>query len=235
MKHLNLSPTLAPIGWIIAALALILFVGAPRSAATAPDVRADLKLALAKVAVNEAGFSSLPDVALIYAAAGSMGRSHQTRLNWLRRHSRRVLGDRECLRGNCRWTRSLEWNDMMPVGWDPVRDGRWVPQRWARARRWAHGIVEGTLEVQACPGDEPPQTWGGRMDHARALRHGLSPLGCREFSHSLNEGYRYLTGEERASATETAEMQAEVDELELVPTNDSAIPATVAQGEGRRE
>lgn len=210
----------------IAALLALLTMGAltlalvPQARATEPSVKAQLKLALAKVATNEAGFSSLPDVALVYSAAGSVGRSDRTRLNWLRSHSRRVLGDRECTRGNCRWTRGLGWDDLMPPGWDVTRDGTWRPQRWARVRRWAHEVVEGTITLRACPGEAPPQTWGGAMDHERAVRNGLVALGCRAFSGSLNEGYRYLTSAERAAATAS----------DLSGANDSAIPANLAQG-----
>lgn len=205
------------------AIMALLLCAAPPGKADEPSVKQELKLALAKVAVNEAGFSSEADVALIYAAAGSMGTSHQTRLNFLRRHSRRVLGDRDCAEGrNCQWTRNLTWSDVQPLGWRS--DLRWSPQRWARVRRWASGFVEGTNRLRACP--EVPQTWGGTMDHARAVSRGLRPLGCRTLSGSLNEGYRYI------AEGESEEARPEPPSYE---DNTGPIPASVARGRRDRD
>jgi len=217
MKYLNPTPTLAPIGWLITVLALVFFAGIPQGSATT-DAREGLKLALAKVCVNEAGFSSMADCALIHDASGSTGQSSQTRLNWLNRHSRRVLGDRECgNRRNCQWTRNLTWADTMPEGWDTANE--WHPRHWAQVRRWAHGLVYGTITLHPCP--NTPQTWGGRMDHERAVNRGLEPLGCVG---TLNEGYRYDSAEPRPAVAAPASSGE---------TPEGAIPASLAAGSRR--
>lgn len=149
-----------------------------------------LALGIAKVAANESSMRTPGDVALIHQATMAHGSSVYARLRWLKSHSARVLGG-ECdpsKHGNCEWTRHLTWSARRPAGW-PSELVDWRPSRWLRVLRLAWGLLDGHLTLEPC--ERAPYTWGGKMDHARALKHGLVPLGCEE---TLNEGYRLAAG-----------------------------------------
>jgi len=80
--------------------------------------RRELALALAKVCVNESGFDSLADCAMIFQIVENQRAITDERRVWLERHSARVLGIRPCdHRNNCFWSRNLGWNDEEPAGW----------------------------------------------------------------------------------------------------------------------
>ncbi len=155
------------------------------------DVREQLALDVARVAVNEAGFGSPRDVLLIWQVVEANGRTDADRLAWLRRHSacptaqttREVALSRP---GNCRWTRELDASDRRPESWPA--DVVWRAESWARVRRLALRLVFGLERRRVC--SVAPMTWGGPMDHERALERGLVPVECEG---TLNRGYRVVT------------------------------------------
>jgi hypothetical protein len=171
---------------VIRGLLVAVLVAIPTYAAA--DVRDELALDLARVAVNEAGFESPADVVLIWQVTEANGADDATRLEWLRRHSACPAGqtsDEVALTrpGNCRWTRELVDGDARPESWPA--DVIWRPEAWARVRRLARRLVYREERRRVC--SITPITWGGPMDHARALERGLEPVGC---SGTRNEGYR---------------------------------------------
>lgn len=152
------------------------------------DVREQLALDLARVAVNEAGFGSPADVVLIWQVVESRARSDADRLAWLRSHSACPTGQttREVALsrpGNCAWTRELDDSDRRPQSWPAAVV--WRPEAWARVRRLALRLVYGLEQRRVC--SSSPSTWGGDMDAARALERGLVPVACEG---TLNTGYR---------------------------------------------
>lgn len=151
--------------------------------------RRELALAVAKVAVNEAGFRSPQDVALIWQVTEARGRTHADRLSWLRRHSSCVLTDRplnreELRRGNCSWTRYLGDDDAQPEGWPSDLVWSNFVRRWRQIRQLSLRLVDGRSRLRPCT--ETPRTWGGIMDHTRALERGLRPIRCEG---TLNTGF----------------------------------------------
>ena len=167
-------------------LSIALSIAAPAYAQSATE--ATLGLAIAKVCANESGFDSPADCDLIWQATRNGatpprdGRVLRAQLAWLRAHSRRVLGTRRCLRGNCLWSRHLRRSSRAPEGWPA--SARWRPEAWAAMLAQADAMVAGTRSVQACEGR--PITWGGSMDRAGAIRRGLVPLACTQ---TRNVGY----------------------------------------------
>lgn len=171
-----------------AAIGVHLAQGCPPPAAARDGVEERLALAVAKVAVNEANFESPADVALVYQCTEAHGDAPGEQLAWLRSHSARVLGDRECREGrNCRWSRGLTLAATRPPGWP--EGVRWRPAAWRRVLRLARRLVGGEEQRRPCIGR--PVTWGGDMDHAEALRRGLRPLHC---AGTRNTGYGVAVG-----------------------------------------
>jgi len=143
-----------------------------------------LALAVAKVCANESGFDSPRDCALIWQVVTAHHDRDALRLAWLRAHSRRVLGDRACRRGNCEWTPHLTRRAVEPRGWP---DGaRWRPSAWRGLVTRADELVGGAPYTPPCDGT--PITWGGRMDHRGAVARGLVALSC---DGTRNTGYAY--------------------------------------------
>ncbi len=153
--------------------------------------RADLVLALARVAYNEAGDNE-PDLALIWAATRAHGETDRARLGFLYRHSpcaTAQLPDSIAYQrpGRCRWTRNLDHRGQQPRGWIPSRDGRWTSRdrdRWLAHLERAGEFVRGERVLDVCP--ETPWTWDGRRWIAERVAEGRRPLGC---TGTLNEGY----------------------------------------------
>lgn len=166
--------------------------GAPSAAAAAPtpSVHAQLRLAVAQVTANEAGFRSLRDADLIWQATARF-RTDEAKLAWLRSHSCRVLGQEYCLRPrpcpegrNCQWAQHLTWSDEPPLNWPA--DTVFPAHSWRRLREHVQELVRGR-GVRACAGT--PVTWGGEMDEARAARLGYVALDCGA---TRNTGYGRL-------------------------------------------
>ena len=137
-----------------------------------------LALALAALTANEAGLGRdeppVRDLGVIIQAADYHASTDAGRLRWLRRHSARVLGDRECRPGrNCQWTRGLEWNDAQPPGWPSA--AVWRPERWRRLRALALRAVTSERPPGPCP--VPIVSWGSRADF-EANRFGWIPVDC---------------------------------------------------------
>jgi len=174
------------------------------SHAQRPDSRRELAVAVAKVAVNEASLQVLrpAEVALIYQCAETRATTVETRLSWLRAHSSCVLTSRPLTEreegSNCRWTRHLEDSDAEPENWPEALEWEGAYQRrWGQIREFAYRLVLGHERMRPCDGR--PFSWGGPMDHARALRLGLRPLNCRDpqsGERTLNEGYALVGGDE---------------------------------------
>jgi hypothetical protein len=173
-----------------ALVTLLALLGAAGGASAQTRAERELALAVAKVAVNEAGFRAPADVALVWQVTEAHGSTTSARLGWLRAHSARVLGDRECTGGNCIWTRGLTWGDDEPEGWPET----WPPwrlyrARWAQVRAYALALVQGRVAARPCA--ETPDTWGGEMDHQGAIDRGMRRCGCVG---TLNQGYRRIDG-----------------------------------------
>lgn len=168
------------------------------------DVRDELALEVARVAMNEAP-GSAGDVRLIWEVVETSARTPEDRLAFLRRHSACASPAGDCDRdgdvdalddeaararpGNARWTRFLLAGDDEPDGWPST----WSWERlgrptWARTREFARRLVFGLDRRRVC--EEPPHTWAGRMDHARAARLGMLPVVCIG---TENGGYRYAS------------------------------------------
>jgi hypothetical protein len=150
-------------------------------------VRDELALAIAKVAVNEAGWGAPADVAMIHQITEGHGATDVERLAWLRAHSGCVLTYRpiERTRRNCRWARHLADNDLEPEGWP--EDVLWqnYVRRWRQIRMLSRALVEGRSTIRPCR--ETPTTWGSPQDHERAIRNGrLRMVECRS---TINRGY----------------------------------------------
>ena len=147
--------------------------------------RRDLVLAVSKVCVNEAGFDSLPDCALIWQVVEAQRGINSERLVWLERHSARVLGDRRCFPGrNCNWTRNLVWGSAEPAGWPT--DLPWQPLKWRRVLEYVSRLVSGEETRRPC--DETPDTWDGAAWHEENLARGYTPIECEG---TRNLGYRW--------------------------------------------
>jgi hypothetical protein len=160
-----------------------------------PGAQAELALAVAKVAANEASLSAIrpAEVALVWQTTEARASSTARRLAWLRVHSSCVLTDREMTaaerRGNCVWSRHLTDRDVKPDNFPEHLSWPTHARRWAQVRAYAHRLVDGRERFRPCVG--APFTWGGEMDHAAALERGLVPLRCvdREGEPTLNTGY----------------------------------------------
>lgn len=156
------------------------------SSAGAEDVSdKDLALAVARVSVNESGWSSPADAAMIWQATKAHGRTNATRLAWLRRHSWTLFTTLPVPHGNARWTRDLNWEGERPRHW-PSNAPAWshYRKRWENVLRYALGLVTGRIRNRPCPAGVA--TWGGSMDSAQAELRGLVPLECEG---TLNTGY----------------------------------------------
>lgn len=167
-----------------AILALIL-VAMPATAQR--GVHRELALAVAQVAVNEATLALIQpaDLYLIWQITEGHGDTPGARLAWLRSHSRRVLGIDPCTAGNCLWSAGLTWSDAEPPGWPTALAWRGrYERRWRQVREMAARLVRGEEYEPPCV--LTPDTWGGPMDHARALAHGMVQVVC---AGTANAGY----------------------------------------------
>lgn len=152
------------------------------------DAREALVLDVARVAVNESGFGSPADIVLIWQAVEASGRTAETRLSWLRRHSACPTGltsDAVALSrpGNCRWSRHLTFACTEPPHWPA--DVRWSGEACARVFRLVRRLVYGYERRRVC--EETPHTWGSLADHPGAVRRGLRLITCVG---TRNRGYR---------------------------------------------
>lgn len=192
-------------------LLLALFVAAALLLPLTCEAQADEELeleaaaALARYAVNEAGWSSPADALLLWqvATVHAEDRGHPDlagTLLELRRRSRCVLARRrpaEWPPGNCRWSRYLDRSG------DPPRNWRAGPEAWADRCRalwfalldYCLGVVRGE-EPRPCEGR--PQTWDGWGPgdswHTANLADGFVLVACADpygGGRLLNAAYRY--------------------------------------------
>lgn len=142
-----------------------------------------LILLVASVCVNEAGFDSQADCQLIWQVVEGHSSTVEGQLRWLRNHSAKVSGLRECTRGNCLWTRNLTPDGARPEGSTaPYWNENWFP----RVHGWAADLVEGRDLARPCP--STPDTWDGLRWLDRSIERGYTPLGCQG---TRNEGFLY--------------------------------------------
>jgi len=166
---------------VVFGVCALLFATCAGPAAAQERAVRDLGLALAKVCVNEAGFESPADCALIWQVVEGQRATARERLWWLTRHSQRVLGTRPCRRGNCGWTPHLTRSGRRPAGW-PAGVG-WVPARWERVLYFCDRLVIGDETARPCA--ETPTTWDGRRWRAANERRGFRVVDCEG---TLNDG-----------------------------------------------
>lgn len=133
-----------------------------------------LALMVARTSMNESGGND-KDTVLIHQAATRNGtRSHREAVRWLRRHSARVNGHRECLPDRpCRWSRHLRWNDRRPAEYPSHL--RWDVDLWRAVKRHALAMVRGQAVQRVCPVDIV--SWGSRADMVDN-RFGLIAVRC---------------------------------------------------------
>lgn len=161
------------------------------------SVTAALVLALFRVAINEGALANAREVSLIWQVTTAHGHGAGERLAWLRRHSPQALGLRiQDLRqpgmrgaaGNAAWASHLVLTCEKPEALEVTQ--AW----WNRARKdqclivahLAEALVMGRVHDEPCEGH--PTTWGGLMDHARAVRLGMVQHRCVGV---LNEGWSW--------------------------------------------
>jgi len=204
-------------------LSIALSIAAPAYAQSA--TAATLGLAIAKVCANESGFDSPADCDLIWQAIQNGatpprdGRVLRAQLAWLRAHSRRVLGTRRCLRGNCLWSRNLRRSPLPTAclaasllrrsrAMSPFsRRGRTAPAR--RGTTTHHRCLFAILRVEGATAQTPPMRPsrpGARARHptgartraptrsSRHPRHDGAPIGPppgpRACTNARTEGVR---------------------------------------------
>jgi len=173
------------------ALALICFsalVWTSFASANKRDSRDQLALEVAVVAAHEGALDNLEDTALVWQVVSSRADTTQGRLAFLRAHSPRALGIRECNGQNCRW--SVELLNAPNAHPASVERGWWEKvraPRWREILRYARGLVYGIEVAEPC--SAAPYTWGGAMDVEGAYKdRNLIPLGCVG---TLNEGFTH--------------------------------------------
>jgi hypothetical protein len=174
-----------------------------------------LALYVARVAFNES-LDSEPDLAMIWNIVLSSGDTTQRRIDWLRSHSRCVMGvvPREAAasrRGHCLWTRDLLPDGARPPAFNECRDddrdgqvdapchGRWarVRTRWLAHLERALEYVAGARTLIVCP--STPDTWDGRRWLSDAVARGHVPLNCKG---TRNEGYMYRSRARREAVAQ---------------------------------
>lgn len=159
------------------------------------DSRPDLALQIARVSANEGALRYRVTTALVWQVVRQNGGNTLSKMaSFLRRHSPRVHGQRVCRIGNCFWTPNLGRNDNKPAGL-VLRNDFWhirILPFWRDALSYADWLVSGQRKSDD-PCSVQPQTWGGPMDRAGAIKRGLYPIGCRSMdactTDSCNDGF----------------------------------------------
>lgn len=149
----------------------------------------DLVLWVARVSTNEGAFQNRTEAALVWQATRNSGKNTAKRARWLRKHSPRVHGDRECKRGNCFWTPNLLRDESKPVGLNIPTD-EWlvdIAPLWRDTFKYVDWMVRGNRSSED-PCHVVPKTWGCAEDLKRALREGLFPIGCHD---TPDDGFTY--------------------------------------------
>ncbi len=176
---------------VVIALSFVVLVFSASFCGGVPRVRAqqmppsastlsELALRVARVAVNEGAFKHRYEAALVWQTTRNNGVNTSKRLSWLKRHSPRVNGTRECKVGNCFWTPNLERSTTLPAGLVLPLD-YWtlrVAPIWTDTLRYVDWMVTGDRATED-PCHVQPRTWGCEADRKRALAQGLYPVGCR--------------------------------------------------------
>ena len=169
--------------------------GLPAIAAPVPEpasAEAVLGLAVAKVCSNEASLrvARPADCALIYQAVRRHGNTAAEQLAWLTDHSSCVLGEEEPseMRGNCAWTRQLTRSSRRPPAWENAATWADHVPRWAAMLVFVDRMIAGHTPRGGWPCEQDPDTWGGHMDVARAVRLGYTQVACRG---TANTGWMY--------------------------------------------
>lgn len=168
----------------------------------------------ALVSANEGALWNLTTVTLVHQVVVTNARPWQDgelpdrvterRIQFLRDHSGKVLGQKPCpVKGNCRWVRNLSKTNptQLPAG---IAAGNAGPKDWAaywrivmapkwvRVLRFSRALVANDLVGPPCP--IPPRTWGslrkGLPDIRVAAGNSLYPIGCENTG--WNDGFAPL-------------------------------------------
>lgn len=170
-------------------LAIALFASLPplgRHVALADSsARDDAALFLARVCVNEAGWSCFETgdgLAIHEVFLRGAARQGTSYLGFARAYCARISGRRATSSARIAWTRELRADGAAPPSWPaPPHPG------WARFREaWLHVLAEarrvarhGLDNVDSwSPCEAPVSDWGGWIDRARAARLGLRRVAC---------------------------------------------------------
>lgn len=172
---------------------MVLLLASQAANASKGDMRGALAFAVAKVAANEGALINLNEVKLVWQVVEGHADDTAGQYRFLRSHSGRVLGSKNCLHGNCIWTRNLKLNPFYQPHESDVDPGYWrviTAPRWRETMRLARSLVMGKVPDGWEPCPITPVTWGSRdpdlpdLEHARSI--GLAPIGCKG---TLNDGF----------------------------------------------
>jgi hypothetical protein len=171
---------------LAATVCLVLSLSRVASAKTYRNPKDQLALEVAVVAAHEGALDNARDTALVWQVVEARAFTTQARLSFLRAHSPRALGRRQCGVGNCVWSRELlESPDEAPAS---LSSAWWNATRalaWMEVRRYASELVYGIELWRPCP--VAPYSWGYAGDVESAwLERRLVPVGCEG---TLNEGF----------------------------------------------
>lgn len=150
----------------------------------------ELALAVFRISINEGALRNPLEVGLVWQTAGRWASAPQGKLEWLRKHSPRVLRPELGLSvvGNSAWSSQLRPACGRPAAL-PEPDDWWdAARKPACLAVYEAALALATGRLTAAPCDVPPDTWGGDLDAKGALRRGLVPVPCHG---TLNTGYRY--------------------------------------------
>src|SRR6185369_7629637 len=218
----------------IALIALL----ASTAAAQGPELSGDdaeLALALARVAANEASLAGIhpADVEQIWQIAEGHGATSAERLRWLRLHCGCVLADvapeqrppraRPPRGSNCWWSWHLPAEGLdKPVGWDDRVPWSTVGSRsWERVRAAARAHVAGTSRARP-PCRVRPTTWGGpRWDQEHAAAAGLTVVECVGTHNLFYESLRRRLARERLRVSTRALLS---ERTPTVPSRNGSVP-----------
>ncbi len=140
-----------------------------------PVVADTSKLAVARIFVAEAGWSSEADHRAIFQVIRNIQGSG-TLLQAARRASPRTTGTRPPINRRGCWVSTLLDSDTKPAGWGEKIHWQPYVQRWRSVRSLAARLVSGHPVQSPCKGE--PVAWGGAMDDWLAIRRGLIRIDC---------------------------------------------------------
>ncbi len=156
----------------------------------------ELVLAQFHVSINEGALQNVREASIVDQVTRAHGKSASERLAWIRKHSpcssgARVSrgmaskgneGNMRCAIGNSEWSRQIKPSCEKPEAlnvtkewWDKVNK-----EKCLQVFHLTQALVEGRVKDKPCKtvDGREPETWGGDMDRARALRLGMVEHEC---------------------------------------------------------